>query len=79
LAYGCPRELHLSTGCPWQERAIEKIAKRESRVGATAFPAADHVIARADQVGRFPEVEIGNASQIDLPANVQQILRVSSK
>ena len=52
-------EMHLATHCWWQ-RSRQEVLESRTRVGASAFPAADNVVPpSAIRIRGAPEIEIG--------------------
>src|SRR5215475_1943218 len=51
-------EVHLAAGRS-REAANQKVVEGWARMGATAFPLSDDIVALGDQSRRTPEIEIG--------------------
>ncbi len=60
--YGRSREPHFPAGRSWK-RSSQEVLEGWSRVCATAFPAADHIVALSDEIGGTQNFRLGNASR----------------
>src|SRR5215467_12571222 len=53
-------EVHLAAGRS-RESSHQEVVEGRTRMGATAFPPTDDVVALGDQVRRTPEIEVGES------------------